>query len=76
MKQQFKYTGDLAALFYSTESQRLVVDNVNDLNVELWNYNIGAYAFELTVVEDIPESETIKELLIDSDYRRGYGKDW
>jgi len=56
--------------------QRLVVDSENDLNMEIWSYDVGKYAYELTVVEDIPESETIRELLLDSDYKRGYKKEW
>ena len=56
--------------------QRLVVDSENDLNMEIWSYDVGKYAYELTVVEDIPDSETIRELLLDSDYKRGYRKEW
>lgn len=56
--------------------QRLIVDNDNDLNIELWTYDVGAYGFELTVEESIPDNETIKELLKDSDIRRTTVKDW
>lgn len=61
---------------YFMEGHRLIVDGQNDTTVELWSYDVGDFAVELTVTEDIPDSETIKELLVDSDYKRGYKKEW
>lgn len=61
---------------YFTEGHRLIVDGQNDTTIELWSYEVGDFAIELTVTEDIPDNETIKELLVHSDYRRGYKKEW
>jgi FlaG/FlaF family flagellin (archaellin) len=68
------YTGAASDTF--TSGIRFVVNGDSDPEAEIWTYNIGHYAEELTAYEDIPDSETVKELLIESDYLSNYARGW
>lgn len=55
---------------------RLVVDGEYDSIAEIWSYEVGKYTEALQVYEDIPDSETVKELLLPGDYKSDYLKGW
>lgn len=68
----YPYTG--TELF--TSGVRLVVDGEYDSTAEIWSYNVGKYTEALQMYEDIPDSETVKELLIPSDFKGAYVQGW
>ena len=59
-----------------TSGVRLVVDGEYDFTAEIWSYNVGKYTEALQMYEDIPDSETVKELLIPSDFKGAYVQGW
>lgn len=59
-----------------TRGIRLVVDNENDSSAEIWSYEVGKFTEALQVNEDIPESETLRELLLQSDYKSSCVQGW
>ena len=59
-----------------TNGIRLVVDGEYDSTAEIWSYEVGKYTLALQVYEDIPDSETVKELLIPSDFKGAYVQGW
>lgn len=75
-KTQYMYSGDFSNPFLPEEKSRLVVENDNDTEVELWWYDVGAYRIDLIAEECIPDNETIKELLMPSDIRRSIITGW
>lgn len=68
----YKYVGNGGF----TEGYRLIADSENSEVVKIISYDVGRYAPALEVIEAIPDVETIKELLVDSDYLRDYVKAW
>jgi hypothetical protein len=73
---KYRFEGDLSAQFLQSEGQRLVVENDNDTQIEIWSYDVGMYFVQLIVEEGIPDNETIKELLLPSDIRSSELKGW
>lgn len=59
-----------------TSGVRLLVDSDRDSSIEIWSYEVGNYTESLQVFEDILDFETVKELLIPSDYKSGYVQGW
>lgn len=59
-----------------TSGIRLVVDGEYDSTAEIWSYEVGKFTEALQVYEDIPDSETVKELLVQSDYKSSYVQGW
>ena len=59
-----------------TSGIRLVVDSEYDSTAEIWSYEVGKFTEALQVYEDIPDSETVKELLVQSDYKSSYVQGW
>ncbi len=55
---------------------RLRVESATDTTAEIWTYLVGYYTESLLVYEDIPDSETIKELLVSDDFKSGYIQGW
>ncbi len=55
---------------------RLIVSSDRDSTAEIWTYPVGYFTCLLTVFEDIPDNETVKELLVESDYKSGYIQGW
>ena len=68
----YPYTG--TAPF--TSGIRLVVEGEYDSTAEIWSYEVGKYTLALQVYEDIPDSETVKGLLIPSDFKGAYVQGW
>ena len=59
-----------------TSGIRLVVDDEYASTAEIWSYEVGKFTEALQVYEDIPDSETVKELLLQSDYKSSYVQGW
>ena len=59
-----------------TSGMRLVVDGEYASTAEIWSYEVGKYAEALQVYEDIPDFETVKELLLPADFKSGYVQGW
>ena len=59
-----------------TSGIRLVVDGEYDSTAEIWSYEVGKFTEALKVFEDIPDYETVKELLVQSDYKSSYVQGW
>ena len=59
-----------------TSGIRLVVDDEYASTAEIWSYEVGKYAEALQVYEDIPDFETVKELLLPADFKSGYVQGW
>ena len=59
-----------------TSGIRLVVDGEYASTAEIWSYEVGKFTEALQVYEDIPDSETVKELLLQSDYKSSYVQGW
>lgn len=59
-----------------TNGIRLVVDGEYDSTAEIWSYEVGKFTEALQVYEDIPDFETVKELLVQSDYKSSYVQGW
>lgn len=55
---------------------RLIVDGDRDPVCEIWSYEVGYYEESLEAFEDIPDNETVKELLLPGDFRSDYVKGW
>ena len=70
----YPYSGDRSVPF--TSGTRLIVDGEYDSSIEIWTYEVGLFTESLLVYEDIPDNETVKELLLPSDYRSSYVKGW
>ena len=70
----YPYSGDLSEPF--TNGIRLIVDGDYDDTAEIWTYEVGKFTESLLVYEDIPDHETVKELLIPADYRSDYVQGW
>lgn len=73
---QYRYEGDLSVPYQPDEGQRLIVENDNDTNAEIWSYDVGQVIMQLIVQEGIPDNETIKELLLPTDYRHSELQGW
>jgi hypothetical protein len=73
---EFKYEGSTSTLFLPEEAHRLIVDGENDIAIELLSYDVGQYGWQLTIVEDISDNETIIELLLPTDYRSTTVREW
>lgn len=68
------FTDEVTSYPYSgssifTSGSRLIVEGNNDNIVNISSYDVGKYTQTLTVIEDIPSSESITELLLSTDYR-------
>ena len=59
-----------------TSGIRLVVDDEYASTAEIWSYEVGKFTEALQVYEEIPDSETVKELLLQSDYKSSYVQGW
>ena len=59
-----------------TSGIRLIVDGDKDDVAEIWTYDVGKYTESLQAFEDIPDSETVKELLVPSDFKSSYVQGW
>ena len=59
-----------------TSGVRLVVDDEYDSTAEIRSYEVGKYTLALQVYEDIPDSETVKELLIPGDFKGACVQGW
>ena len=59
-----------------TSGVRLVVNGDKDPEAEIWSYEVGKYTEALQAFEDIPDNETVKELLIPSDFKSSYVQGW
>jgi|GEM_PF-1539522 len=68
------YTGDKSEPF--TSGIRLMVEGEYDDTAEIWTYEVGVYVAALKAFEDIPDHETVKELLIPSDFKSDYTQGW
>ena len=55
---------------------RLVINGDKDPEVEIWTYEVGVYVAALEAFEDIPDSETVKELLLPGDFKSSYVQGW
>jgi hypothetical protein len=70
----YPYTGNSSDPF--TSGIRLVVNGEYASAAEIWTYEVGKYTEALQVFEDIPESETVKELLLPTDFLSAYVQGW
>ncbi len=68
----YPYTGN--APF--TSGIRLIVNGDKDATAEIWSYEVGKYTESLQAYEDIPDSETVKELLLPGDFKSSYIQGW
>lgn len=59
-----------------TSGTRLVVNGDKDNIADIYWYEVGDFPVELEVFEDIQDNETVKELLIPSDFKSAYKKSW
>ncbi len=70
----YPYSGDRSEPFIS--GTRLMVDGEYDDTAEIWTFYVGMFTESLLVYEDIPDNETVKELLLPSDYKSHYVQGW
>lgn len=59
-----------------TSGIRFIVEGEYDTAVEIQTYEVGMYNESLTAFEDILDDETVKELLVPSDYKSSNVKSW
>ncbi|MHB8063531.1 MAG: Athe_2463 domain-containing protein [Ruminiclostridium sp.] len=68
----YSYTGNESFM----NGIRFIVNGDRDTVAEIWSYEVGHYTESLEAIEDIPDIETVKELLLASDYRSNYVQGW